>query len=434
MASGPGGAGADWLSEQQREAVERAASLPLPTRKTKRWEFTDLGDFSFEDYAPAGPGDAGALQRADSYLPPVEGALRVDQVDGSSVAEPEAPGGSDERPTEPVVVSLATAAARWPELVRSHLGAVVDGSDDPIAARNDAAWRGGAFVYVPAGQKLEVPAQLTAVQDAEGSQLNWRTLIVVEEGAEAEVWERYLSATEELDALFNSTVEISVGQGANLRFVSGQHLSESSWIFGSQRAVVEREGSLDWVALGLGSRRGKVRMETKLAGRGASAKVTGAYAASGSQHLDFDTNQEHAAPDTTSDLAFRGILDEEATSVWWGMIVVDRGAQRTDAFQESRNLLISRDAHADAIPGLEIEADDVRCTHAAAIAQVDKEQLFYLRSRGLPEPAAKRLVIEGFLQALVERLAEGPVRDAVSSALDARLNEILGEIPEALAA
>ncbi len=166
-------------------------------------------------------------------------------------------------------------------------------------------------------------------------------------------------------------------------------------------------------------------METKLAGRGSSAKVTGAYAGDGTQHLDYDTTQEHAAEDTNSDLAFRGVLTERATAVWRGMIRVDKGAQRTDAFQESRNLLLSTDAHADAIPGLEIEADDVRCTHAAAVAQVDPEQLYYLRSHGLADSQAKRLVIEGFLSELVERAHEGPIRDALRDELEGRLERLL---------
>ena len=183
-------------------------------------------------------------------------------------------------------------------------------------------------------------------------------------------------------------------------------------MFGSQRAEVERDGTIDWVALGFGSANGKVHMETKLAGGGSPAKVTGAYATHGRQHLDFDTMQEHAAANTMSDLAFRGMLDGRSTAVWRGMIKVDVGAQQTDAFQESRNLLLSKKAHADAIPGLEIVANDVRCTHAAAIAQIDHDQVFYLLSRGIPRAAATRLVIEGFLAELVARFEEGPVRDA----------------------
>ena len=319
---------------------------------------------------------------------------------------------------------LSDAAVRYPELVGEHLGSIVP-SDDIFVARNEASWSGGAFVYVPAGQRFEMPIGLSAIQGAAGSAMGWRSLIVLEEGAEAEVWEQYLAGDPEADALFNGVTEIRVGEGATLRFVCGQDLSDSSWVFATQRAEVERDASLDWLALGFGSARGKVRMETKLAGQGSSAKVTGAYAGLGTQHLDYDTTQEHAAPNTVSDLAFRGVLSDSATSVWRGMIRVDRDAQHTDAFQESRNLLLSDRAHADSIPGLEIEADDVRCTHAAAIAQVDAEQLFYLQSRGLDEADSKRLVIDGFLQELVNRTIEGPIRDALAGALERRLGELL---------
>ena len=249
---------------------------------------------------------------------------------------------------------------------------------------------------------------------------------MLEEGAQAEVWEQWLSGAPEHDGVMNTVVELVVGAGATLRYINGQDLSERSWIFGTHRAEIGRDASLDWVALGFGSARGRVRMEIRLGGPGSEARVTGAYASRGRQHIDFDTTQEHAAPSTTSDLAFRGVLAGRSTAVWKGNIIVDPGAQKTDAFQESRNLLLSRRAHADAIPGLEIQANDVRCTHAAAVAQVDPEQLFYLRSRGLRPEVAKRLVIEGFLAALVERFEEGPVREHLGEALERRLSLILG--------
>ena len=281
-------------------------------------------------------------------------------------------------------------------------------------------------MHVPRGVRVEGPLVRTIATGADGTALNHRTLIVLEEGAEAELWEQFVSSDGDGETLFNGVTEIVVGPNAVLRYVSAQGLSEKSWIFGTQRAVVDRDGSLEWVALGFGSARGKVRMETQLRGQGAQARVTGAYAGRGRQHLDFDTTQEHAAPNTTSDLAFRGVLQGRSTAVWKGNIIVDPGAQKTDAFQESRNLLLSKRAHADAIPGLEIQANDVRCTHAAAVAQVDPEQLFYLRSHGLPEEVAKRLVIEGFLAALVERFEEGPVREQLAGALEQRLSSILG--------
>ncbi|MEA2291456.1 MAG: Fe-S cluster assembly protein SufD [Solirubrobacteraceae bacterium] len=409
-----------WLTTRREQGAATASGLGLPQYKGRSgWEFTDLGTFSLDAFAPAAPGegDAGALDRVETLLEAPAGAVTLAQVDGRVIDVPSIDG--------PIVLPLDVAAERHPELVEPHLGRIVDSGGDVFAAVNDAGWTGGAFVYVPRGVTVEAPVLLTAISDAAGTGVHRRTLIVLEEGAEAEVWEQYLSGSEDGEALVNTVVEIVVGQNARLRFVSGQDMNEKSWIFGSMRAEVARDGTLDWVVAGFGSARGKIRTETLLAGEGAEGKVTGAYAPHGRQHVDFDTTQEHGAANTTSDLAFRGILADRSVAVWRGMIKVDPGAQRTDAFQECRNLLLSKRAHADAIPGLEILANDVRCTHAAAIAQIDPEQLFYLRSRGLAEGQAKRLVIEGFMAELVERFEQGPIREAMAGALERRLHKIL---------
>ena len=377
-----------WLSERRRKGASLAQSLPLPDSKAKGWEFTDLSGLEIDAYEFA------------------DAAPEITAPEGVTV------------------LPLAEAAASHEALVRERLGSLVP-IEDPFVARNEAGWRDGVLVHVPRGVRVAEPIKIEVPVEQSGSAIGWRTLLVLEEGAEAEVWEHWSSPGDDVDALVNSVVELSVGQGATLRYVNTQDISESAWIFATQRAQVERDGRLDWAALGFGSARGKVRMETKLAGPGSEARVTGGYAGSAGQHLDYDTTQEHAAPNTNSDLAFRGVLAAGATAVWRGMIRVDPGAQQTDAFQESRNLLLSTEAHADAIPGLEIEADDVRCTHAAAVAQIDRDQLFYLTSRGLDPAEAKSLIIEGFLESLVERLAEGPVRDQVSAALEHRLAEIL---------
>lgn len=375
-----------WLEERRARGAELTETLPLPTAKTKGWDFTDLSKLDLDSYEAA------------------DAAVEVSGGEGATV------------------ISLAEAVESHAELVEGALGSLVP-VEDPFVARNEAGWRDGVLVHVPRGVKLAEPVRIEV--PVEAGSISWRTLIVLEEGAEAEVWEHWSSPDDSADALLNSVVELSVGQAATLRYVNTQDISENAWIFATQRAQVERDGRLDWTALGFGSANGKVRMDTKLAGPGSEARVTGGYAGGPGQHLDYDTTQEHAAPNTNSDLAFRGVLAKGSTAVWRGMIKVDPGAQQTDAFQESRNLLLSPEAHADAIPGLEILADDVRCTHAAAIAQVDKEQLFYLTSRGLDDGSAKTLVIEGFLEALVERLAEGPVRDEISAALETRLHEIL---------
>jgi Fe-S cluster assembly protein SufD len=395
--------------------LAETATLALPTFKGRAgWEFTDLGDFTLEAWEPA-PAN-GTDFDATHLLEPPAGAVELVQVDGATSEGAAVEDG-------PVVLPLSVARERHPELVEPHLGTIVR-DVDAFTAVNERDWEGGAFVWVPKGVVVDAPILLTAVTSTPGTILNRRVLIVLEEGAEAEVWEQYVSGSADATVL-NTVVELRVGQNAKLRYVCGQELNERSWIFGSQRAEVARDGSLDWVALGFGSAKGKVRMETLLAGPGADAKVTGAYAPHARQHVDFDTTQEHGAPNTTSDLAFRGILADRSQAVWRGMIKVDPGAQQTDAFQECRNLLLSKRAHADAIPGLEILANDVRCTHAAAIAQIDKDQLFYLRSRGLGEPVATRLVIDGFMQELVERFEEGPIREAMSGALERRLSRLL---------
>jgi len=406
----------EWLAARRERAASLRDELDLPQFKgTTGWEFTDLGAFDLSRFGSA-PADAELNVPELLFEAPGEGAS-LTQVDGHSEAGEVSADGV-------IVKPLGVAAAEHPELVEPYLGTIVP-ADDVFVAANDAGWACGAFVYVPRGVRVEAPVLLNAVSSAAGTALQRRVLVVLEEGAEADVWEQYLSADGESETLLNTVVELVVGQNAKLRYVCGQDLNEKSWIFGAQRAEVQRDGKLDWVAVGFGSARGRVRMETKLAGEGAEAKVTGAYAPHARQHVDFDTTQEHAAPNTVSDLAFRGILSGRSTAVWRGMIKVDPGAQQTDAFQECRNLLLSKRAHADAIPGLEILANDVRCTHAAAIAQIDKEQLFYLRSRGLPEPQAQRLVIEGFMAELVERFEEGETREILAGALERRLAAVL---------
>ncbi|HWC26963.1 MAG TPA: Fe-S cluster assembly protein SufD, partial [Solirubrobacteraceae bacterium] len=368
-------------------------SLALPMfRGNPGWEFTSLKGLDLDAYGRPEAVDADASGLGVFDAPP--GALLLEQVDHvfADPLEP-APGGA-------LVMSLSGAVAQHPELVERHFGSLVS-AESPFVARNDAGWQGGAFVYVPRGVVVETPIVVTVVQSQAQTALHWRTLVVLEEGAQAEVWEQYVSADScaGADALLNTVTELSVGANANLRYVCAQGLDEKAWVFGTQRCIVERDAAIDWIALGFGGGNGRVAMETQLAGRGADAKVTGAYATRGRQHLDYATTQEHAAPNTTSDLAFRGVLDGRSSTVWSGMIKVDPGAQQIDAFQESRNLLLTKRAHADAIPGLEILANDVRCTHAAAIAQIDPEQLYYLRAHGLSPEESKRLVIEGFLEA-----------------------------------
>jgi Fe-S cluster assembly protein SufD len=393
-----------WLAARRQRAASLDAALPSFKGATG-WEFTLLGsDFSLDAFTAAGEGPSDVS--VEPVLEAPDESVELTQIDGWSEAGVAVEDG-------PVVLPLSEAAALHPELVEPYLGSVVglEGADAFLAA-NESSWTAGAFVWIPAGVKVEAPIMLNAIAATEGTALHRRTLIVVEDGAEVEVWEQFLSADGAGSTLHNSVVELVVKQNAHLRYVNAQDLNEQSFVVGNHRADVARDG--------------RVRMVTTLSGPGADAKVTGAYAPHARQHIDYDTYQEHAAPHCVSDLAFRGILSDRSSAVWRGMIKVDPGAQQTDAFQECRNLLLTKKAHADAIPGLEILANDVRCTHAAAVAQIDVEQLFYLRSRGLPLDTAKRLVVEGFLAELVERFGDsGGLREAAAGALERRLEAVL---------
>ena len=245
-----------------------SASRELPQFKGRPgWEFTDISGLDLAAYRP----------------------VSADQ-DTATAPEPLfAPQGANELAPGVVVTRIADAPA---ELIERYLGSVVT-ADDVFTTLNDSAeYRSGWLVYVPPGTVLEQPISLQTVQPASGTMLHQRTLIVLDQGAQAEVWEQYLSAQADLDGVVNVITELVVGDGARLRYVCGQSLSERSWIFGAQRAELARDACLDWVALGFGSARGRVRMETRLGGPGAAARVTGAYASRGRQHIDFDTTQE----------------------------------------------------------------------------------------------------------------------------------------------
>src|SRR5438309_11153749 len=279
-------------------------------------------------------------------------------------------------------------------------------------------WKHGLLVVVPKGVELEKPLY---VRIAATGQTFWRLVVVVEEGARASIIAEYAPRAPETEADSHAVTELFVEPAAELEYVSLQNPSRETWHFANHHARVERDAELDWVAGGFGSKRGKTRIQNDLSGRGATSRVTGAYFADGKQHLDYDTFQEHIAPDTESDFAFKGALREHATAVWRGMIRVEPGAQKTNAYQECRNLMLSDNAHADSIPGLEIMANDVRCTHGATLGKVNREEVFYLMARGLSRAEAERLIVRGFFQDVLDRIELEPVREALGAALEARI-------------
>jgi Fe-S cluster assembly protein SufD len=383
------------------EALERYRELPVPDTTEEHWRFTDLRGFDPDAFG--GEGKAPAASAASM--------LALDVAAEAVVTE------------TGIEITRAPEAIRFEPLDEGHerLGSLVGWQEDKFAAHNAAAWKHGLLVHVPGGLELERPLFVRVVNAVEGGSLFWRLLVVAEEGSRFSLVEEYASLSADQSGYFNGVAELFVEQAAKLEYVSLQNLSRETWHFASHHARVERDAELDWVTGGFGSKRGKVRIQNDLAGPGATSRVTGAYFADGEQHLDYDTFQEHIAPDTESDFAFKGALRDTATVVWRGMIRVERDAQKTNAYQECRNLMLSPTAHAVPIPGLEILANDVRCTHGATVGRVDREQLFYLMARGLPRAEAERLIVRGFFQDVLDRIELEPVREAVTSTLEARI-------------
>jgi Fe-S cluster assembly protein SufD len=382
------------------DAAERYRALPLPTTKDEHWRFTDLAGFDPDAWTTNG---AARIAVPPSLL----------QLDATGVAHVGEAG---------IEIDAAPEGIRFEPLSDDHelLYSLV-GWDEKFAAHNAAMWKHGLLVHVPRGVVLDKPLYVRVANAVEGGSLFWRLLVVAEPESRFAVIEEYASSSPELSAYSNAAVEIVVKDAAKVEYVSVQNLSRATWHFASHHGRVERDAELDWVTGGFGSAKGKVRIQNDLAGPGATSRVTGAYFADGTQHLDYDTFQEHMAPSTTSDFAFKGALRDKARTVWRGMIRVEEGAQKTNAYQENRNLLLSKTAHADSIPGLEILANDVRCTHGATLGQVDREQLFYLMTRGLSRAEAERLIVRGFFQDVLDRVALEPVRDALAAALEARI-------------
>jgi Fe-S cluster assembly protein SufD len=310
-----------------------------------------------------------------------------------------------------IFTDLHTAYHSYPQVLERILGKVVRPEEGKFSSLAAAFSSNGVLVYVPKGVQVEQP--LHSLLWGPGSDFAYLShlLVMVDDGASLTYLHESASHTiYEGNSLHAGIVEIHVGAKANLRFIELQSWGEHVWNFSHERARVERDGNLDWIFGAVGSQVTKNFSDLDLVGEGAAGRMSGFYFTDGKQHLDHDTQQNHLAPHTTSDLLFKGALKDRSRSVWQGMIYVAPGAQKTDGYQANRNLVLSPKARADSIPGLEILADDVRCTHGATVGKIDKDQIYYLRSRGIPYHEAERLIVEGFFDPIMQRIPYEGVR------------------------
>jgi Fe-S cluster assembly protein SufD len=384
------------------EALASYRALPLPDTTEEHWRFTDLKDF-----------DPDSFGQAEGTVPGTSPSETMLELDVAGIATITEAGVQIERAPEGVTFAPLTEE-------HEKLYSLV-GWDEKFAAQNAAVWEHGLLVVVPKGVELDKPLYVRVTNSSDGGSLFWRLLVVAEEGARFTLVEEVASATSDLHSYTNTAQEFFLEQGSKFEFVSIQNLSQETWHFATHHARVGHDAELDWVAGGFGSKKGKVRIQNDLAGEGATSRVTGAYFTDGDQHLDYDTFQEHIAPNTTSDFAFKGALRDRSTAVWRGMIRVEKDAQKTNAYQENRNLMLSPTTHAVPIPGLEILANDVRCTHGATVSRVDREELFYAMTRGLSRGDAERLIVRGFFQDILDRIEFEAVRESLAAALEARI-------------
>lgn len=403
----------DWMREFRLSAFDLYEATPMPTTSEEAWRRTTLRRFPIKKLSPSVNGDAALDAEVPAHL---AAQLSEDSAGGTLVqidGVTQRYEISDALKAQGVIFcDMHTAVQEHGDLLQKHF--MTDGvptSDGKFAALHGAFWRGGTFVYVPKGVKAVAPLH-SALWSVNGKTAT-HTLIVLEEGAEAIVMDEYESNTSNA-SMHNGVVELLVGDGANLTYVSLQDFDDNMWQFTHERGRVGRDAKLHWVLSMMGTRLTKAFQTVELDGTGAYAQMSGLFFTDGRQHFDLDTQQNHNSADTVSDLLYKGALKGKSRSVWQGMIKALKDSQRIDGFQANRNLLLDSDARADSIPGLEIEADDVACTHASTIGKLEETEVFYLMSRGIGRETAEQMLIAGFFDPVMQRIPFEGVRDRIA--------------------
>jgi len=409
-----------WLTAQRRAAWQAFQELPLPSRSDEEWMRTDIRLFRLDRFGlPSNEPVAGEASPA-LLSAGVELGGQTVAVDSRPVT---ATLHNDWSKQGVLFGSLDSLVQTHGELIKPHLMTkAFQTRYDKFAALHAACWSGGTLLYVPRGVNVTQPLHALSALTPGGVDFG-HTLVILEDGAEATLLSETAGGGDTDQNLHCGAIEILLAPRAKLRYVNLQNWGSGVWHFAHQKALVESDAALQWTIGALGGRLAKVNQHVALTGSGATAQVNGVMFTEGKQHLCYNTHQHHCAPHCTSDLLYKGALQDKSRVVWRGMIKVDKDAQRTDGYQRNDNLILSEEARADSIPGLEIEADDVRCTHGATAGRVDEEQIFYARSRGLTRNEATRVIVAGFFQQVFDRITIESVREALGLAIGRRIRE-----------
>jgi Fe-S cluster assembly protein SufD len=412
----------DVLSNYKKNAWEHFKNIPLPVLQDEAWRRTDLRGLDVGSFRlPLDGADQDLPAIPERLMQPLAGSTHGGEIvltAGGAQVELDA----ELMGKGVVFTDLATALSKHPRLLEKILGKAVNPASGKFAALAGALAQTGVLLYVPKG--VEIPSPLHSLLWGPGAGLAYisHLLVYLEEGAAATYVHESASPNEPgTQTLHSGIVEIYVGPSARFSFVELQSWGESVWNITHERALVDRDASLDWVFGAVGSHLTKNFSEIDLIGAGAVGKMSGFYFTDHDQHLDHDTQQNHLAPHTTSDLLFKGALIQESRSVWQGMIYVAPGADKTDGYQANRNLILSHKARADSIPGLEILANDVRCTHGATVGKIDEDQVFYMMARGIPRREAERVIVEGFFDPIMQRIPFEGVRQRFQEGIEEKM-------------
>jgi len=416
----------EWLRERRMHAWDVYERTPMPTTRLEEWRYTDLSKkldlsvlrLSDADAAPDDP-EAWPERLRATMEEDREASGHIVIIDGHVVHADLAP---ELEAQGVVLLSLHQAVGRYPELVREHLATeAVPAEEGKFAALNAALWSDGILLYVPSGVRLDRPVRVTRWLGESGVAYISRVLIVAEPDSRVSYVDEVVSDDFETQTLTSTAVEVIARDRSQVQYVAVQRLGSKAFYQSVQRTLAQRDATLDTLNVGLGASVTRVDLNAKLLGAGASSDMLGLYFGDGDQHFDFNTSQDHIEPNTASDLLYKGALDGKSRAVFRGIIRVHKGAQGTDAYQTNRNLLLSPGARADSLPNLEIEADDVKCSHGATVGQLDSEARFYLMSRGLSGIQAERLVVLGFLGEVLAKLPLGGVVEKVTRVIEEKL-------------
>ncbi len=415
-----------WMRELRREAWRLYEGLPLPAPTSEAWRRTDISGLRLE--ALRVPVDGVGPQREAALPPALAAALSgaeeraglLLQRDGQTVEA-----SLDEAAARRGVLflDLDQAARQAPELVRQHFLSLVRPDELKFRALHAALRRGGTFLYVPPGVEVARPLLSACWVDTPGALLAPHTLLVAGEGSRVTLVDLFASADMGEQTVVSGAVELVVGNGAQVRYVAFQHWGINVWEFGLIRARLERDAALASLVAGFGGSLVKTDVESKLQGPGAQSEMLGLYFAGDGQHFDYHTLQEHLAAHTSSDLLYKGAVKDRGRTVFAGLIRVHPGAQKTNAFQANRNLLLNAGAKSDSIPKLEIMANDLRCTHGSATSRLNDEHIFYLMSRGLRRQQAVQMVVDGFFAEVLDRIPLERLRQRVQEEIAAKIAE-----------